>query len=266
MGWIDFPIVALFTTFFLLAGTILAFIPVTILPKKIYSDFLIIIGILIQAIFICILWIILNRPPLRTTGETRLWFSFFLSLIGYITYKRWNYSLILLIGNLMALLFILTNYLHPENYDKTLMPALLSLWFAPHVIVYMLGYAFLGLSAIVALVGLYQVYFDEFNKKNLAFADTLVCLGYSCITLGLLFGALWAQEVWGNYWMWDPKETWALLTWMSYLIYIHLRKHKLNNTKTVLWTLFLAFVVLLIAWFGINYLPSAQNSVHVYSN
>jgi ABC-type transport system involved in cytochrome c biogenesis permease subunit len=146
------------------------------------------------------------------------------------------------------------------------MPALQSAWFAPHVIVYLIGYTFLGLSAIIALIGLYQVYFGILKNNILDMVVNLAYLGYSCVTLGLIFGALWAKEAWGNYWMWDPKETWALLTWMSYLIYIHIRKYKLNDNKTALWTLFLAFIVLLIAWFGINYLPSAQNSVHVYSN
>jgi ABC-type transport system involved in cytochrome c biogenesis permease subunit len=266
MGWIEFPINALLTALFLISGTILAFLPKSIFPRKVFSDILILLGILSQAIFIIVLWIMLNRPPLRTLGETRLLYSFFLSLIGYITYKRWNYILILLFGNLLALLFVLVNYLHPENHDKTMMPALQSAWFAPHVIVYLIGYTFLGLSAIIALIGLYQVYFGILKNNILDMVVNLAYLGYSCVTLGLIFGALWAKEAWGNYWMWDPKETWALLTWMSYLIYIHIRKYKLNDNKTALWTLFLAFIVLLIAWFGINYLPSAQNSVHVYSN
>jgi Cytochrome c biogenesis factor len=266
MGWIEFPLIALLTAVFIISGSMMACIPKIVIARKIYSDILILTGIFIQAIFIIVLWIILNRPPLRTMGETRLWYAFFLSLIVFLTYRRWNYLIILLLGNLMVLVFVLINYLHPENYDKTLMPALLSYWFAPHVIVYMIGYAFLALSAIVALIGLYQVYFRILKNNILDMADNLAYLGYSCVTLGLIFGALWAKEAWGNYWTWDPKETWALLTWMSYLIYIHLRKYKLNNTRTILWTLFLAFAVLLIAWFGINYLPSAQNSVHVYSN
>ena len=266
MGWIDFPIFALLTTIFFIGGTLFACLKKKISQAKKYSDIYILLGILTQAIFIGILWIILNRPPLRTAGETRLWYSFFLSLIIYFTYKRWNYLIVLIVGNLMVLGVVLFNYLHPENYDKTLMPALLSYWFVPHVIVYIIGYAFLGLSAIIALIGLFQIYFSVCKYIILEMADNLAYFGYSCVTLGLVFGALWAKEVWGNYWTWDPKETWALLTLMSYLIYIHLRKHKLNNTKTVLWTLFLAFVVLLVAWFGINYLPSAQNSVHVYSN
>jgi ABC-type transport system involved in cytochrome c biogenesis permease subunit len=266
MGWTEFPVYALFAVLFMIAGTFLAVLSKTILLQKKLSDILLITGILIQLIFIVLLWQILDRPPLRTLGETRLWYSFFLSLIGFITYKRWKYTFVLVFSNLMSMLFLLLNYLHPENYDKTLMPALQSAWFAPHVIVYILGYAFLGISAILASIGLYQMYFTEYKNRVLEIADNLVYLGYSCVTLGLIFGALWAKEAWGNYWTWDPKETWALLTWMSYLLYIHLRRSKLKNTRIVLWTLCLAFLILLVAWFGINYLPSAQNSIHVYSN
>ena len=96
--------------------------------------------------------------------------------------------------------------------------------------------------------------------------DNIVYIGFGFLTLGLIFGALWAKEAWGHYWTWDPKETWAFLTWAVYLIYIHFRIKSNLSHKSVFLILMLAFVVLLICWFGINYLPSAQNSVHVYSS
>jgi ABC-type transport system involved in cytochrome c biogenesis permease subunit len=154
----------------------------------------------------------------------------------------------------------------PENFDKTLMPALQSPWFAPHVIVYILGYAFLGLSAIFALIGLATYYLGTFDNKWLPIGDNLVVLGYSFITLGLIFGALWAKEAWGHYWTWDPKETWAFITWAAYLIYMHIRYYRPQKSVSALWILVVSFVILLIAWFGLSYLPSAQNSVHIYSN
>ena len=54
-------------------------------------------------------------------------------------------------------------------------------------------------------------------------ADNLVYAGVAFLSIGMLLGSLWAKEAWGNYWSWDPKETWAVITWMGYLIYIHLR-------------------------------------------
>ena len=106
------------------------------------------LGLLIYAAFITGFWISLDRPPLRTQGETRLWFSFFLPLAGVIVYSRWRYKWILSFTTVLALVFICVNLFKPEIHNKTMMPALMSPWFAPHVIVYMLSYAILGASAL----------------------------------------------------------------------------------------------------------------------
>jgi ABC-type transport system involved in cytochrome c biogenesis permease subunit len=201
---------------------------------------------------------------MRTLGETRLWYTIFLSSIGLITYLRWKYKTLLAFTILMAFLFLLINLLHPETYDKTLMPALQSPWFIPHVIVYILAYAILAFSSMIAVYGLFKVYYRTKDSFTIKWADNLVYIGFSFLTMGLLFGALWAKEAWGHYWTWDPKETWAFLTWLSYLLYIHFRIFQPGKIKTPFWVLSLAFIVLLICWFGINYLPSAENSVHVY--
>ncbi|MGM0641824.1 MAG: cytochrome c biogenesis protein CcsA, partial [Thermotogota bacterium] len=87
---------------------------------------------------------------------------------------------------------------------------------------------------------------------------------FAFLTFGLLFGALWAKEAWGHYWTWDPKETWAFLTWLVYLLFIHYRYFYPNKKKNALWLLSLAFVILLLCWFGINALPTGANSVHTY--
>jgi len=227
---------------------------------------LVILGNLIMILFAILLWIHLERPPLRTLGETRLWYSIFLPFVGIVTYFRWRYKMFMYYALAMASLFLMINYMNPETYSKTLMPALQSPWFVPHVIVYIFAYAVLAFSSVIALAGLYQVYYKQLNAMILKLADNLVYVGFSFLTLGLLFGALWAKEAWGHYWTWDPKETWAFLTWLAYLLYIHFRLKKKQSPKTALWIVSLAFVVLLICWFGINYLPSAQSSVHVYSS
>ena len=87
--------------------------------------------------FIIGLWISLDRPPLRTMGETRLWYSFFALLSGLFTYIRWKYRWILPFSAVLATVFIVINVLKPEIHDQTLMPALQSAWFIPHVTVYM---------------------------------------------------------------------------------------------------------------------------------
>jgi len=227
---------------------------------------LFIAGIVVMITFIALLWYHLQRPPLRTLGETRLLYVFFLPVIGIIFYVRWGYKWFLSYALMMTFVFVIINLNHPETYDKTLMPALQSPWFVPHVVVYILGYALLGVSTLVSVYGLYKHYFDTFETKIILLADNLVYLGFAFLTLGLLFGALWAKQAWGHYWTWDPKETWAFLTWLGYLLYIHMRWQHPKKISLSLWILSLAFLMLIVAWFGINYLPSAANSVHVYSN
>lgn len=223
------------------------------------------LGLLVLSYFIFDLWTLLQRPPMRTLGETRLWYSAFLPIIGILIYARWNYKWFVTYTFGLASLFLILNLIHPENYDKTLMPALISVWFVPHVIVYIIAYALLAASSVVSFQALINTYFLKKKVAIIHLADNLVYIGFAFLTMGLLFGALWAKEAWGHYWTWDPKETWALLTWLVYLVYIHLRTYKTVNEKTAFWVLSLAFIILLVCWFGVNYLPSASNSVHTYT-
>lgn len=224
------------------------------------------LGTVVFTGYIINLWIFLDRAPLRTLGETRLWYTFFLSVLGIVFYLRWKYKWLIGYSFFMAGLFLAINYFSPENFSKTLMPALQSYWFVPHVIVYILAYATLAVSAVFGIRGLILVHRGKETKSIIQTADNIVYMGFSLLTFGLLFGALWAKEAWGHYWTWDPKETWAFITWLFYLLYIHLRLQYSKKNTLAFWILALAFIVLLICWFGVNYLPSAQNSVHTYTN
>ena len=143
-------------------------------------------------------------------------------------------------------------YFFFDSYNtKTLVPALQSPWFAPHVFVYIFAYALLGVAVVIAWWKL---------------ADDLVYVSLAFLTIGMLFGALWAKEAWGHYWSWDPKETWAAITWLAYLVYIHYRQIPRHRERLAFWMLIGSFVLLQMCWWGINYLPSAQgSSVHTYS-
>ena len=135
----------------------------------------------------------------------------------------------------------------------------------PHVIVYMMAYAMLG-AAMVMAVYLLFIKKTAATTQELDITDNLVYVGMSFVTLGMLMGALWAKEAWGHYWSWDPKETWAAITWLSYLVYIHYRQYKPMRPKPALVMLIVCFCLLQMCWWGINYLPSAQGvSVHTYS-
>ncbi len=263
MTWQEFPLFFYITSTLWIIGLLLQ-IPGKRTTIKIISEILIIAGTLTIITFTIFLWINLGRPVFRTLGETRLWYSIFLAIIGIVMYYRWKMRVIIAYCILMANLFIFINLLHPDVFDKTLMPALQSPWFIPHVVVYIIGYAFLAFSSLMGIIGLIQHINKMNTDKTIKIADDVVYIGFAFLTFGLLFGALWAKEAWGHYWTWDPKETWAFITWLVYLLYIHIRiKHK-SKTGFSFWTLSFVFVFLLICWFGINYLPSASNSVHVY--
>ena len=230
-----------------------------------------IIGIAVFFCYILLMWISLERPPLRTMGETRLWYSFFLPLAGIIVYSRWKYKWILTFSTVLALVFICVNLFKPEIHSKTLMPALQSPWFAPHVIVYMFAYAVFGVATLMAIYLLFVS--NRRSSSTLSMEgsgvalDNLVYVGLAFMTFGMLFGALWAKEAWGHYWSWDPKETWAAITWFAYLIYIHYRQLPKHKPRLALWLLIISFVLLQMCWWGINYLPAAQGaSVHTYSS
>ena len=111
------------------------------------------------------------------------------------------------------------------------MPALQSPWFIPHLIVYMAGYAMLAMAALMAVYLLFRWPVGaghdgsrhsrldrESPEREMGIADNLVYVGLAFLTFGMLFGALWAKEAWGHYWAWDPKETWAAITWLCYLL------------------------------------------------
>jgi cytochrome c biogenesis factor len=179
--------------------------------------------------------------------------------------KLWRrYKWIRSLSLMLAAVFICMNLFDAELNSKTLVPALQSPWFRPHVTVYMFSYTLLGATALIA------VYLLCFKKRDIAAAhmyvcDCLVCIGTMLLTLGLLSGAIWAKEAWGHYWSWDPKETWAAATWCAYLMYIHYRLSRPRARKRALVITIVAFLLLQMCWYGIYYLPSAQASVHVYT-
>ena len=218
------------------------------------------LSLVILTVFITGLWLSLERPPLKTMGETRLWYSFFALAAGLFTYIRWKFKWILSFSTVLATVFIMINLLRPEIHDQTLMPALQSAWFIPHVTVYMFSYSFLGCAFLLALVGLFKPKADV-----MAATDTLIYIGMAFLTVGMLSGALWAKEAWGHYWNWDPKETWALVTWLSYMIYIHMRLLGKGSEKFLCMIVVFSFLCLQMCWWGVNYLPTAQDSIHVYN-
>lgn len=146
----------------------------------------------------------------------------------------------------------------------TLVPALRSAWFVPHIGVYMLAYSALAIALGAGILIPWRNTFPLMMRL----VQTASCL----LLLGMLCGAVWAQQAWGDYWAWDPKECWAAATWMLTLAAIHIgAKNKEQRTKdkrqkTIVWLLvLLAFAAMQMTWYGVNYLPSAAESLHTYT-
>jgi len=263
MALFDFKIIFPTVLAIWMLALIFFYIPKSKIFKKIALVFFY-FGLLYIASLLVFLWINLERPPMRTLGETRLWYTFLVPIVGFVLYFKWKMKWAVGYSIFLASVFMIINYTSPENFDKVLMPALQSVWFVPHVIVYMFAYAILSVSMLIAAKYLFLSYTGKKNDALIISADNVVYAGFAFLSFGLLFGAFWAKKAWGHYWTWDPKETWSFITWLFYLLYIHLRYNFKKNEKVAMWVLAFAFVFLLICWFGVNYLPAAQSSVHTY--
>ena len=172
LGWNIFPYIASVAIVLSASG---AGIALRHKERSTAATLLSVLAIVVMAVFVALLWHTLGRPPLRTMGETRLWYSLFMLVAGAATYHRWHYRWILSFSTLMATVFILINILRPEIHDESLMPALQSAWFIPHVSVYMFSYSLLGCATLLAICGI--------AKSKLELRDVVEKLLYGGIGL-----------------------------------------------------------------------------------
>jgi cytochrome c-type biogenesis protein CcsB len=159
-------------------------------------------------------------------------------------------------------------FMDPEITN--LVPVLKSYWLTLHVSVITGSYGFLGLGALLGLINLILLSVSNIeNRERMSETiDELTVINYKTLTLGLYFltigtflGAVWANESWGRYWGWDPKETWSLITIIIYSLVIHSRTipgMKSIFTFNVI-SLF-AFSTVLMTYFGVNYYLSGLHS------
>ena len=163
-----------------------------------------------------------------------------------------------------------------EDYDiQELPPALQSLWFPPHVSSYMLSYSGVFAAALVAAVHLVVVW--RSRVANLAtgsgtlagdldtFVYRIVTVAFPLLTSGLFLGALWGEAAWADYWFWDIKETWAFISWLVLLGYLHLRMIAgWSGWKMSLFIL-LGAAAIGVTYMGVQLLPASISSEHVYN-
>ena len=94
---------------------------------------------------------------------------------------------------------------------------------------------------------------DTINYKS-------VTLGFVLLTGGIITGAIWANFAWGTYWSWDPKETWSLITWLVYAIYLHARLMRGWQGRKIAWISIVGFLAVLFTYWGVNFLLSGLHS------
>ena len=164
---------------------------------------------------------------------------------------------------IMALALLVATYAltrpAEERAISPLMPALRSVWLQIHVLSAAIGYGACGVAAGLALPRVLQGTRPAADAEpDIKSADhrieRTVAWGFPWLTLSILTGAVWAQEAWGRYWGWDPKETWALITWLWYLLVLHLRSVQGWRGARLAALVVAGFVVVLFAFTGLPWL------------
>jgi cytochrome c-type biogenesis protein CcsB len=201
--------------------------------------------------------------------ESMIFISWVTLLAGFIFSRKSAFSLsATAVLASMTLMVAHLSFMDPEITN--LVPVLKSYWLTLHVSVITGSYGFLGLGAILGLIIMVLLLFSNSGncERISATIDELTLINYKTLTLGLYFltigtflGAVWANESWGRYWGWDPKETWSLITIIIYSIVIHSRN--IPGMKDIftfnLLSLF-AFSSVLMTYFGVNYYLSGMHS------
>ncbi len=203
--------------------------------------------------------------PVTNTYETLAFFSWAIPLVYLLFEWRYKIRVVGAFATGLAFLFIaLASSPLLSSEVRPLVPALQSYWLVLHVLFTLGGEAFF---AVAFGAGLLFIWLQRRggNLQTLKLLDNLsykaIALGFPLFTLGgLVFGAIWAQHAWGRYWGWDPKETWMLITWLFYALYLHVRvKWGWRDAKTA-WLAVGGFAVAMFTWWGVNYLLAGLHS------
>ena len=213
-------------------------------------------GIFTLSLFIGMRWQIAGRPPLSNMFESLIIFSWLIALVNIFIDLKYRIKSIVAFGSLLSLLAIgFASLLDKEI--APLLPALKSNWLTIHVLTCFIGYAALTISFVSSVIILVKR--KEDNNLDIV-TYKLIAFGFLFLTLGIISGAVWANSAWGTYWSWDPKETWSLITWFIYAIYLHTRLRKGWKGKNAAWLAVIGFLVMLFTYFGVNYLLSGLHS------
>jgi len=207
----------------------------------------------------------ISFPAVTNTYEAMVFFSAAVCLVLFILRAASKNPAILRFsvfgGTIVALALIMisSSPIVPKTIQPPI-PALRSIWLVLHVTRAFIGESFVAVGFVAAIN--YLVSKDEERRKAIdRIMYTSIIIGYPIFTVGaLIFGAIWAEAAWGSYWSWDPKETWALITWLVYTAFLHSRlvmklKGRVSSILSIVGFLFTIFT-----FAGVNYLLTGLHS------
>ena len=218
----------------------------------------------LHSLFLVLRGVIAQRMPLANQFEFANGFAWGIALLLIVVRGKLRTEWLNVIAMPAALLVLSYAALQPKEITE-LMPALKSAWFGIHI-----GSAVFSYSAFI-LAGCVGLRFILAKKKaaqtddfKLAQMDYLIYrmvgFGFLFLTIVILSGAIWAEQAWSAFWTWDPKETWALITWIIYAVYLHLRLRKKKDASFLAWYVIIAVPVVLFTFVGVNTLLPGLHS------
>ncbi|HDR89703.1 MAG TPA: cytochrome C biogenesis protein [Bacteroidetes bacterium] len=214
-------------------------------------------------------WVIAGHAPWSNGYESMIYVSWATMLAGFLFSRRT--AVALAAASVLAALTLFVAHLSWMNPEITrLVPVLQSYWLTLHVSVITASYGFFGLSAILGLVNILlfslkntgnQERIDTHIRELTRVSELSLLPGLFLLTTGTVLGAVWANESWGRYWGWDPKETWSLVTILVYTLIVHMRLIPgMMNVYRFNLAALTGFSSVLMTYFGVNYYLSGLHS------
>ena len=202
-------------------------------------------------------WIISGNVPMSNGYESMLTVAWFVMLIAI--FMQFRIRLVMVFGFLLSGFFLLVSHINQmDPAIGQMMPVLNSPLLSMHVSIIMMSYALLSLTFICGIMGIcMRSHGEELQALSRVFLyPALTCMGF-----GIFIGAIWANVSWGNYWSWDSKETWALITFMIYAVVVHTQSLPVFR-KPLVYHIYitLAFLSIAMTYFGVNYFLTGMHS------
>ena len=202
-------------------------------------------------------WIISGNVPLSNGYESMLSVAWLVLLISI--FMQFRIRIVMVFGFMLSGFFLLASHINQmDPAIGQMMPVLNSPLLSIHVSIIMMSYALLSLTFICGIMGIcMQSHAEELQTLSRIFLyPALTAMGF-----GIFIGAIWANVSWGNYWSWDSKETWALITFMIYAVVVHTQSLPVFR-KPLVYHIYitLAFMSIAMTYFGVNYFLTGMHS------